>query len=110
MLLGISTHSVAEAQEAEAAGANYIGFGPVFATATKTDTRPVVGLDRIRNVRAAVHVPILAIGGITLERVPEVMGAGADGIAVISAIVRSGEITSACRQFLSQVRASTGGM
>ncbi|MFQ5988312.1 MAG: thiamine phosphate synthase [Candidatus Methylomirabilales bacterium] len=110
MLLGISTHSVAEAQEAEAAGANYIGFGPVFATATKTDTRPVVGLDRIRNVRAAVHVPILAIGGITLERVPEVMGAGVDGIAVISAIVRSGEITSACRQFLSQVRASTGGM
>ncbi len=110
MLLGISTHSCEEAQEAEAAGADYIGFGPVFATRTKTDTRPIVDLDGIRKVRATVHVPILAIGGITLERVPEVLEAGADGIAVISAIVGSGEITRACRQFLAQIRPSSRGM
>lgn len=104
MLLGISTHSIEEAQQAEAAGADYIGFGPVFATGTKAGTRPVVGLDGIRKVRVAVKIPVLAIGGITLERVPGVMGAGADGVAVISAIVGSGEITRACRQFLAQIR------
>lgn len=104
MILGISTHSVEEAQEAEAAGADYIGFGPVFPTGTKTGIRPVVGLDGIRKVRAAIQVPVLAIGGITLERVPGVMDAGADGVAVISAIVASREISRVCRQFLAQLR------
>ncbi|MFQ5655921.1 MAG: thiamine phosphate synthase [Candidatus Methylomirabilales bacterium] len=103
MLLGISTHSVEEARAAQAAGADYIGFGPVFPTGTKTQPDPVVGLEGIRRVRAAVQVPILAIGGITLERAPEVIGAGADGVAVISAIVGSREITTACRRFLSRI-------
>jgi len=104
MLLGISTHSVEEAREAEAAGADYIGFGPVFPTGTKTGTRPTVGLDGIRVVKTAVELPVLAIGGITLERVSEVIHAGADGVAVISAIVGSGRITAACRQFLSRIQ------
>jgi thiamine-phosphate pyrophosphorylase len=108
MLLGISTHSVAEAREAEAAGADYIGFGPVFPTGTKTGTRPVVGLEGIRMVRAAVHIPVVAIGGITLARVEEVIRAGADGVAVISAIVGSGEITVRCRQFLSRIHKRLG--
>jgi thiamine-phosphate pyrophosphorylase len=107
MLLGISTHSVEEAREAEAAGADYIGFGPVFPTGTKTGTRPTVGLDGIRMVKTAVKVPVLAIGGITLDRVPEVVRAGADGIAVISAIVGSGKITATCRQFLSRIEEHT---
>ena len=106
MLLGISTHSVEEAREAEAAGADYIGFGPVFPTATKTGTRPTVGLDGIHMVKAAVKLPVLAIGGITLERVPEVVRAGADGVAVISAIVGSGRITAACREFVIEIRKS----
>jgi thiamine-phosphate pyrophosphorylase len=55
-------------------------------------------------VKAAVTLPVLAIGGITLERVPEVVRAGADGVAVISAIVGSGSITATCRQFLSQIQ------
>ena len=109
MLLGISTHSVEEAEEAEAAGADYIGFGPVFATGTKHQPRSVVGLDGIRRVRAAVRVPILAIGGITLERAPEVIAAGADGVAVISAIVGSREIAAACRHFLSRIHEGFGG-
>ncbi|MCI0483799.1 MAG: thiamine phosphate synthase [candidate division NC10 bacterium] len=103
MLLGISTHSVEEARAAEAAGADYIGFGPVFPTASKAGTRPTVGVDGIRMVKAAVALPVLAIGGITLERVPEVVHAGADGVAVISAIVGSGRITALCRQFLSRI-------
>lgn len=109
MILGVSTHSIEEAQEGEAAGADYIGFGPVFPTGTKIGTRPVVGLEGIQKVRAAIRVPVLAIGGITLERVPEVMEAGADGVAVISAIVASSEISKVCRQFLTQLRRLGGG-
>ena len=109
MILGISTHSVEEARAAQAAGADYIGFGPVFPTGTKTGTRPVVGLNGIRNVRKAVRVPVLAIGGITAERVPEILEAGAHGVAVISAIVGSGQIAEACRHFLSQLPGDTEG-
>lgn len=103
MLLGISTHSIGEARAAEAAGADYIGFGPVFSTGTKAGIRPVVGLEGIRQVKAAVQIPVLAIGGITLDRVSEVIGAGADGVAVISAIVGSREIPATCRQFLTRI-------
>jgi thiamine-phosphate diphosphorylase len=109
MLLGISTHSVEEARAAEVAGADYIGFGPVYQTGTKTGTRPVVGLDGIRKVRAAVQIPVMAIGGITLDQVSGVIGAGADGVAVVSAIVGSGKITAACREFLAQITGPQGG-
>jgi thiamine-phosphate pyrophosphorylase len=108
MLLGVSTHSIAEAREAEAVGADYIGFGPVFPTGTKSGTRPVVGLDGIRAVRRAVQIPVLAIGGITLERAPEVIDAGADGVAVISAIVGSDNIAATCQQFLSRIASILG--
>ena len=104
MLLGVSTHSVEEARAAEAAGADYIGFGPVFPTGTKTASRPLVGVEGIRMVRAAVRIPVLAIGGITVDRISDVLGAGADGVAVISAIVGSGDIAAACREFLARIR------
>ncbi len=108
MLLGISTHSVEEARAAEAAGADYIGFGPVFATGTKTETRPVVGVEGVRRVKAAVRIPLIAIGGITLETVADVIGGGADGVAVISAIVGSGDIATACRQFITRIFSRQG--
>ncbi len=108
MLLGISTHSIEEARAAEAAGADYIGFGPVFTTRTKTGTRPVVGLDGIRKAKATVQIPVLAIGGITLEQVSEVIEAGAEGVAVISAIVGSKDITATCRQFLARIHEHQG--
>jgi thiamine-phosphate pyrophosphorylase len=104
MLLGVSTHSVEEARAAEESGADYIGFGPVFATRSKGGTGPVVGIAGIRNVRAAVRVPVMAIGGIRAEDVGDVLRAGADGIAVISAVVGSGDIAAACRQFLARIR------
>jgi len=100
MLLGVSTHSVEEARAAEAAGADYIGFGPVFPTGTKTASRPAVGVEGIRAVRAAVRIPILAIGGMTLERLPDVIRAGANGVAVVSAIVGARDIRQATRTFL----------
>lgn len=97
-LIGVSTHTVDEARAAEAAGADYIGFGPMFPTATKLDTRPVQTLDRLREVRAAVSLPIVAIGGITADRVAVVRAAGADTVAVIGAIVSAPDPKAATRE------------
>ncbi len=78
-VLGVSTHTTDEARNAETAGADFVVFGPVFDTPGK---KPV-GLDRLREVSAAVHIPVLAIGGINEETTPLVLEAGAAGIAAI---------------------------
>lgn len=87
MCIGISAESVADAVRAEAEGADYIGISPVFATPTKDDTAPPLGLDGIRAIRAAVGLPLVAIGGIHQHNAGTVIRAGADGVAVVSAIV-----------------------
>lgn len=87
MCIGISAGSVADALRAEAEGADYIGVSPVFATPTKTDTAAPLGLDGLRAIRRAVHLPLVAIGGIHSSNAAEVLRAGADGLAVVSAIV-----------------------
>lgn len=87
MLIGISTESVDDALRAEAEGADYLGLSPVFATPTKTDTAAPLGLEGVRRIRAAVSLPLVAIGGIDQNNAPEIIRAGADGVAVISAIV-----------------------
>lgn len=97
-IVGVSTHTVEEARAAEAAGADYIGFGPMFPTATKRDTRPTRTLDLLREVRAGVGLPIVAIGGITAERIAAVREAGADSVAVISAIVAAPDPAAATRR------------
>lgn len=90
MLIGVSTHNVAEAIAAADAGADYIGLGPVYETQTKTDTQPVIGIETIREVASLLPgLPIVAIGGISERRAGAVIKAGASGVAVISAI--SGE-------------------
>jgi thiamine-phosphate pyrophosphorylase len=96
-LVGVSTHTVDEARAAEAAGADYIGFGPMFPTTTKTDTRPQRTLDLLRDVKGAVGIPVVAIGGITDARIPEVRAAGADSVAVISAIMAAEDPEAATR-------------
>ncbi len=101
-IIGLSTHSREQARAAEAAGADYIGFGPLFSTATK-DAGPIQGMERLREVRAAVSIPILAIGGITLDRAASAMSAGADGIAVISAILLAPDIAAASRAMLGRI-------
>lgn len=87
MAIGISAESVDDAVEAEAGGADYIGISPVFSTATKKDTATPLGLDGIRAIRKAVKIPLVAIGGIGLDNAVDVRKAGADGLAVVSAIV-----------------------
>ena len=87
MIIGISAESVADAVRAEAEGADYIGASPVFTTPTKTDTASPLGLDGLRAIRRAVQLPLVAIGGINADNAAQVLRAGADGLAVVSAIV-----------------------
>lgn len=86
MWIGLSTHSLAQALAAEKAGADMIGFGPVFPTTSKVNPDPVVGLARLREVTAAVQIPVAAIGGVTTENANDVTRAGAMFGAVISAL------------------------
>ena len=85
-IIGISTHDTAQARAAEAAGADYVGFGPMFATTSKATGYDARGLARLREVRAAVSLPIVAIGGIDADRAPSLVAAGADAVAMISAL------------------------
>lgn len=95
--IGVSTHTLDEAMAAADGGADYIAVGPVFATAVKS--RPPVGCDAVRRVRAATTVPIVAIGGITPETAAEVLRAGADSVAVISAVCGASDIAAAVDAF-----------
>jgi thiamine-phosphate pyrophosphorylase len=85
-VIGATAHSLAEALEADRSSADYLGFGHIFPTASKEKSTPPVGIDGLAEVCAAVSLPVLAIGGITSERVADVMRAGAWGVAVIAAV------------------------
>ena len=98
-IIGLSTHTVAQVRDAVTSQPDYIGFGPIYRTATKTDHDPVVGLEGLRAVRSQTTLPLFAIGGITAEISPDVMAAGADGVAVISAILTAPDLGAAIRSF-----------
>ena len=99
-LVGVSTHNLEQFQRAAASSADYIAVGPVFATDTKANPDPVVGTEFVRRVRPLTDKPIVAIGGITLERAPEIIGAGADAVAVISDILCAPEPGRRARQYI----------
>jgi thiamine-phosphate pyrophosphorylase len=105
-ILGVSTHSVEQALAARDAGADYIGFGPMFPTGTKVTGYTPRGPAALREVRNAVSLPILAIGGITLENVGVVISAGATAPAVISAVVGAANIAEAAAAFRQRVLAA----
>jgi thiamine-phosphate pyrophosphorylase len=86
LVIGVSTHDLDQAKSAAAGGADYIGFGPVFPTQTKADADPAVGLEALRKAAATVSIPVVAIGGITLDNVAAVARAGASAAAVIAAV------------------------
>jgi thiamine-phosphate pyrophosphorylase len=90
MLIGKSTHSVEQALAAVAEGADYIGFGPLYATGTKPDYRPI-GLHDIRTVHERVQIPIFCIGGVNPPRLPEVLAAGAERVVMVSALLQTEE-------------------
>jgi len=98
MIIGISAESVEDAVEAEKGGADYIGVSPVFSTPTKTDTPPPLGLQGVREIRNRVRIPIVGIGGLNRENSGSVIKHGADGIAVVSAIVAADDPEVAARE------------
>lgn len=106
-IVGVSCATVDEAQEADAAGADYIAVGSIFPTISKLDTRPA-GLMTLAKVRAVTNRPLVAIGGISSDNVDQVMAAGADAVAVISAVVGAPDPEVAARTMLERMRAPRG--
>jgi thiamine-phosphate pyrophosphorylase len=105
MFLGVSTHSLEQARQAERDGADYIAVGSIFPTATKPESE-LVGVDLLRAVRQAIAAPLVAIGGITAENAEEAIRAGADGVAVISAVCAAPDPAEATRRLLERIRPS----
>jgi thiamine-phosphate pyrophosphorylase len=100
-IVGISTHDVDQAKEAEQSGADYIGFGPMFGTTTKATGYSARGVEMLRQIRAAVKLPIVAIGGINEQNVREVWQAGADSAAIISDILGADDVQAKVRRILA---------
>ena len=104
--VGVSTHNLEQFERAAATSADYIAVGPVFSTSTKANPDPVVGIDFIRRIRALTNKPIVAIGGITLDRAAEVIRAGADSVAVVSDILRAPDPGRRARQYIALLEAA----
>jgi len=108
-ILGVSASTVEEALQAEKDGADYVSASPVFTTPTKPDAPPPTGLEGLRAIVEAVNLPVIAIGGINEENAAEVMEAGAQGVAVISAVVSAPDIAAAARRLRETVEAARKG-
>lgn len=102
-LLGVSAETAELARAAQGDGADYVGVGPVYLTGSKADAGDAVGVERIAQVAAAVHIPVVGIGGITIANAPPILRAGAAGVAVISAVMRAADPQAAVRRLLAPV-------
>ena len=96
MIIGVSAHTVAEALEAVKHGADYLGSGAVFGSATKSNVQPM-SRQTLADICAAVDIPVVAIGGISKENLPRLAGTGVDGVALVSAIFAAEDIEAECR-------------
>jgi thiamine-phosphate pyrophosphorylase len=106
-LIGISTHNSDQVREATTGKPDYLGFGPIFKPGSKQDHDPVVGLEGLRAIRRLSSLPVFAIGGIQIDQAGEVMRAGANGVAVISAILKAPDISHAVKAFLAKMSGPT---
>lgn len=97
MIIGISVESLEDAVSAEAGGADYLGVSPIYQTPTKTDTAPALGVAGLRVIRQAVNLPLVGIGGLHQGNAAEIIRNGADGVAVVSAIVAAQDPMQAAR-------------
>ncbi|MFL5653392.1 MAG: thiamine phosphate synthase [Ktedonobacteraceae bacterium] len=105
-ILGVSAANIGEAEEAVAGGADYLGVGPIFPSLGKADAGPSTGVHLLSELAQRYATPLVAIGGITAENAPEVVRAGAAGVAVITAVVYAENITAASRQLRLAIDAS----
>ncbi len=105
MIIGVSTHTLEEAIEAEREGADFITFGPVYKTPSKKKYGPPVGIEKLKEVAEKVSIPVFGLGGIKIERVQDVLKAGAQGVALISAILSSDNIESESARFITTAKA-----
>jgi thiamine-phosphate pyrophosphorylase len=103
-IIGLTVHTVAEALAAQAAGADYLGVSPIFATATKTDAGVPAGVQLVAEIRRRVRLPLVAIGGITLANAPQVIAAGADAVCAISAVITKTDVRGAIEAFQALFR------
>jgi thiamine-phosphate pyrophosphorylase len=106
MWVGVSTHTLEQFRRAAATSADYIAVGPVFATTSKSNPDPVVGLELIRQARPLTDKPIVAIGGITLDRAASVLAAGADSVAVIRDVLCAAKPAEQARRYLETLDAA----
>jgi thiamine-phosphate pyrophosphorylase len=107
-LVGVSTHSLEQLDAADKTPADYIAFGPIFPTSSKENPDPVVGLELLRDARRHTRKPIVAIGGITLERAADVFRAGADSLAVARDLIASKDPAARARLFLKEAARGRG--
>ena len=98
--IGVSTHTLAQVREANCSTADYVAFGPIFATGTKEHPDPAVSIEGLREARRATRKPLVAIGGITLAQAPAVIEAGADSIAIIGDLLGHPDISARAQEFL----------
>ena len=108
ILVGVSTHSLEQLDAADKTSADYIAFGPIFPTSSKENPDPVVGLDLLREARRHTRKPIVAIGGITLERAAEVFRAGADSLAVARDLIVAENPAARAQLFLKEAARARG--
>ena len=102
-LVGVTVHDVAEAEEAERCGADYVGLSPIFRTGSKSDAGEGCGPGMLRKVKESIRIPVIAIGGIGPSNAREVLEAGADGLAVISAVVGRPDVEAAARELKTMI-------
>ncbi len=98
-IIGLTVHNLEEARQAEDVGADYLGVSPIFPTTTKRDAGLPAGIGLIRDIKAAVPLPLIAIGGITLANAPDVVRAGADGLCAVSAIISRENVKGEIEKF-----------
>ena len=106
-LIGISTHNLNQVRQATVGRPDYLGFGPIFKPGSKQDHDPIVGIEGLRAMRKLTSLPVFAIGGIQIDQVGEVTRAGANGVAVISAILKSSDIGHVVKSFIAQMSGPT---
>jgi thiamine-phosphate pyrophosphorylase len=106
--IGASVANAREAQAAEAMGATYVSVGSIFASGSKPDAGEAIGLQPLGEIKRAVYLPVLAIGGINCHNVEAVIRAGADGVAVIGAVAEADDMVAATRELLHLIAAARG--